>query len=63
MNRNTIAALAVALVALVGVGLAAGVVAGQDGSGELVNDSIEVTNDTESAYIDVVDQIRGNGGD
>ncbi|MFY4815312.1 hypothetical protein ACOJIV_21825 [Haloarcula sp. AONF1] len=63
MNRNTIAALAVALVALVGVGLAAGGVAGQDGSGDLVNDTIDVTNDTESAYVDVVgiDDMNGSG--
>ena len=63
MNRNTIAALAVALVAIVGVGLAAGGVAGQDGSGELVNDTIDVTNDTESAYVDVVgiDDMNGSG--
>ncbi|OYR54634.1 hypothetical protein DJ71_27215, partial [Halorubrum sp. E3] len=63
MNRNTIAALAVALVAIVGVGLAAGGVAGQDGSGELLNDTIDVTNDTESAYVDVVgiDDMNGSG--
>ncbi|RLM63473.1 hypothetical protein DVK05_14420 [Halorubrum sp. Atlit-8R] len=63
MNRNTIAALAVAIVAIAGLGLAAGGVTGQDGSGELVNDSIEVTNDTDSVYVDVVgiDDMNGSG--
>ena len=63
MNRNTSAALVVALVALVGLGLVAGGVAGQDGSGDLVDDTIDVTNDTESVYVDVVgvDDMNGSG--
>lgn len=65
MNRNTIAALVVAIVAIAGVGLAVagGGVAAQDGSGELVNDTIDVTNDTDSVYVDVVgiDDMNGSG--
>lgn len=65
MNRNTSAALVVAIVAIsaIGLGFAAGGVAGQTNSTELVNDTIDVTNDTESAYVDVVgiDDMNGSG--
>jgi len=63
MHRNTSAALVVALVAIVGLGLVAGGVAGQDGSGDLVDDTIDVTNDTESVYADVtgIDDMNGSG--
>ncbi|MDZ5810063.1 hypothetical protein U4E84_01670 [Halorubrum sp. AD140] len=55
-DRNTTAGLVVALVAIVGVGLAvaAGGAVAQDGSGELLNETADVTNDTESVYLDVV---------
>ena len=65
MNRNTSAALVVAIVAISAIGLAfaAGGVAGQTNSTDLVNDTIDVTNDTESAYVDVVgiDDMNGSG--
>lgn len=65
MNRNTSAALVVAIVAISAIGLAfaAGGVAGQTNSTDLVNDTINVTNDTESAYVDVVgiDDMNGSG--
>jgi len=65
VNRNTLAALSVVLgaVALVGLALAAGGAAAQDGSGELVNDTIDVTNETESIYVDAVgnDSMNGSG--
>lgn len=65
MHRNTSAALVVAMVAIVGVGLAvaAGGVAGQDGSSELANDTVDVANTTESVYVDVtgVDDMGGSG--
>ncbi|AVP39977.1 hypothetical protein HOV17_gp13 [Halorubrum pleomorphic virus 9] len=65
MNRNTSAALLVAVVAIGAIGLAfaAGGVAGQTNSTELVNDTIDVTNDTESAYVDIVglDDMNGSG--
>jgi len=37
--------------------------AAQDGSGELVNDTIDVTNETESIYVDAVgnDSMNGSG--
>jgi len=56
VNRNTSAALLVAIVTVAAVGLAfgAGGVAGQEGSGELVNGTVDVTNDTESIYVDIV---------
>jgi len=53
-NRNT-SALVVALVALAAVGLAfaAGGAVAQTGSTDLVDDSVGVTNDTESVFVDV----------
>ncbi|RLM68396.1 hypothetical protein [Halorubrum sp. Atlit-26R] len=65
MNRNTSAALVVAIVAIAGLGLAfaAGGVAGQTGTTELANDSVDVANTTESVYVDVtgVDDMNGSG--
>jgi len=67
-NRNTskFAGFAFALVVLmagIGIALAAGGAAAQDGSGELVNDTIDVTNETESIYVDAVgnDSMNGSG--
>ncbi|MDB2273016.1 hypothetical protein PM022_00390 [Halorubrum ezzemoulense] len=65
MNRNTSAALVVAIVAMAAIGLAfaAGGVAGQTGTTELVNDSVDIANTTESVYVDVtgVDDMNGSG--
>ena len=65
MNRNTSAALVVAIVAIAAIGLAfaAGGVAGQTGTTELANDSVDVANTTESVYVDVtgVDDMNGSG--
>ena len=67
-NRNTskFAGFAFALVVLmagIGIALAAGGAAAQGGSGELVNDTIDVTNETESIYVDAVgnDSMNGSG--
>ena len=65
MNRNTSAALVVAIVAMAAIGLAiaAGGVAGQTGTTELANDSVDIANTTESVYVDVtgVDDMNGSG--
>jgi hypothetical protein len=65
MNRNTSAALVVAIVAIAAIGLAfgAGGVAGQTNSTELANDTLDVTNTTESVYVDVtgVNDMNGSG--
>ncbi|SFR30379.1 hypothetical protein [Halorubrum sodomense] len=65
MNRNTSAALVVAIVAIAAIGLAfgAGGVAGQTNSTELANDTVAVENTTESVYVDVtgVDDMNGSG--
>jgi len=47
----------------IGIALAAGGAAAQGGSGELVNDTIDVTNETESIYVDAVgnDSMNGSG--
>jgi len=61
-NTSKIEGFALALVVfLAGVGLALGGVAAQSGSSDLVDDSIDVTNDTESIYVDVTGAADMNG--
>ncbi|MYL69180.1 hypothetical protein, partial [Halorubrum distributum] len=61
-NRNT-SALLVAIVAIAGIGLAfgAGGAAAQTNSTDFIDDPVEVTNDTESVYVDVTGVSDMNG--
>ena len=65
IDRNASAALAVAFVALAAIGLAfgAGGAAAQTDSTAFVDNSLDVTNDTESVYVDVtaIADMNGSG--